>query len=220
MNLLKIVEEAEKLIFPPDLYCICCGNYIDGSRTYSLCDHCMDHISWCLDEPVVIDGMKVIKAMNYGIYERSIIFGLKYNGKRYIARTAGEILADRLAQVGEDGDVIVPVPLHSEKERQRGFNQSALMGKYLGRLIDRPCLDRCLIRTRHTEAMRSLSPEERKRNISGAIDFNKKYGTIIRGKKVILLDDFYTTGSTASECRKALIDAGADSVIFLAFAAR
>ena len=83
-------------IYPDSLYCICCGNIIDGSRSYSLCDHCMTHLHWTLEDPVTIKGIRLISCVEYGIYERSIIFALKYDGHKYIADTIGEIMADRI----------------------------------------------------------------------------------------------------------------------------
>ena len=216
----KMLDRLERLIFPDRLYCICCGNYIDHTRTYGICDHCMDHIGWCNEPAEERMGMTFVKCMDYGIYERSIIFAFKYNGRRYIARNVGEILTDRLESLDIMADFIVPVPIHRKKERKRGFNQSILMGKYLSQRTGIEFLPRCLERTRFTEPMRGLGPGERKENIRGSIDFNSSYDRMIKNKKVILLDDFYTTGSTAVECRNALIPQQPSEIIFLAFAAR
>ena len=215
----KIIDKIENLVFPGKLYCICCGNYIDESRTYGICDHCMDHISWCNNPAERRQGMTFVKCMDYGIYERSIIFSLKYNGNRYIAKMVGEIMADRLKSLGISGDYIVPVPMYSGKEKQRGFNHAILMGKYLSKYTGIKMLPRCLIRNRETEAMRSLSPEERKQNIKGSIDFNPSYDKMLKNKKIVLIDDFYTTGSTALECRNVLLTQNPSEIIFLAFGA-
>ena len=90
-------DYALDLLYPPALYCSCCGNLIDESRTYRLCDHCMAHIRWDGAEPRYLDGMKILRCTQYGLYERTLIFDLKYNGKTYIARDIAEIMADRLA---------------------------------------------------------------------------------------------------------------------------
>ncbi len=219
-KLTKATEYALDLLYPPALYCSCCGNLIDESRTYHLCDHCIEHIRWDGAEPKNLDGMKILRCTQYGLYERTLIFDLKYNGKTYLARDIAEIMADRLALAEVDFDVIVPVPMWRRKERKRGFNQAALIGKYLGKRTGKPCLDHCLIRTADTRPMRGLSPTEREENVKGKFALSQKYGTMLEGKHVLLIDDFYTTGSTARSCYQALLCGAPASVTFLAFAAK
>lgn len=216
----EYIDKGLGLLFPENLYCICCGNYIDETRTYGLCDYCMDHMGWNVSEPEERSGMTFLKCLDYGIFERSIIFDLKYNGKKYMARNIAEIMKDRLELAGIKPDLLVPVPLNKEKERARGFNQANLISKHLARLIGAENLPDVLIRTRYTRPMRGLGPEERAENIKGSIAFNEKYDKIAKDKSLLLIDDFYTTGSTALECRKALEPAQAEKIIFIAFAAR
>ena len=213
-------EAALDLLYPSALYCNCCGNLIDQSRTYHLCDHCIAHIRWDGAGPKNLDGMKILRCTQYGLYERNLIFDLKYNGKTYIARDIAEIMDDRLALAEEDFDVIVPVPMWRGKERERGFNQAALIGKYLGKRTGKPCWDHCLVRTAPTKAMRGLSPTEREENVKGKFALSEKYGTMLEGKRVLLIDDFYTTGSTARACYQALQEGAPQSVTFLSFAAK
>ncbi len=220
MNVRSIGNAALDLIYPPSLYCSCCGNIIDESRTYNLCDHCISHIRWDASPIKEIGGLKVLRCTEYGLYERTLIFALKYNGKTYIARDIAEIMADRLALTDVSADVIVPVPLYAAKERQRGFNHAALIGKYLGRLISKPQAAHGLLRTDNTLPMRGLNPTERRQNVKGKFAVNEKYVKMLKGKSILLIDDFYTTGSTALECYAALKGAGALDVYLLAFAAR
>ncbi|MBR3785443.1 MAG: ComF family protein [Firmicutes bacterium] len=222
-RLTRLAEAALDLLYPPALYCSCCGNLIDESRAYHLCDHCIAHFRWDGEEPREVDGMKMLRCTQYGLYERTLIFDLKYNGKKYLARDIGEIMADRLALAELDFDVIVPVPMYERKERERGFNQAALIGKYLGKRTGKPCWDHCLVRTEATRPMRGLSPTEREENVKGKFALSEKYDTMLEGKRVLLIDDFYTTGSTARACHEALLSGtgGAPaSVTFLAFAAK
>lgn len=216
----SMVEQTMDAIFPQSLYCICCGNIIDKSRNYSICDHCMEHIRWNGDEPRDIDGMQVYRCVDYGIYERSMIFALKYDNHRYIARDIGRIMGDRMkAERILDHHLVVPVPLHPNKEALRGFNQSELIGKYFAKEMGWS-MESALIRTRETKAMRGLGPEERGRNIEGSISLIKEKIDLIRNKDIMLVDDFYTTGSTAGECMRALSAANPRSVSFIAFAGR
>ena len=216
----KGFEFVLDLLYPPALYCSCCGNLIDETRTYHLCDHCIAHIRWDGSPVKEVHGLKMIRCVQYGLYERTMIFSLKYNGKTYIARDIAQIMADRLKLAEVDFDVIVPVPMHAGKERKRGFNQAALMGKYLGKLTGKPAIDHGLVRIADTKPMRGLSPTERQENVKGKFAFDKKYVKMLEGKRVLLLDDFYTTGSTARACQEALEAANPADVIFLAFAAK
>lgn len=237
----RVVETLLDLLYPPHLYCICCGNLIDATRTYHLCDHCMAHIRWDtaplqqLEKPVAetaelqctaqdadsgIPEMQKLRCVQYGLYERTLIFSLKYNGKKYIARDLAQIMADRLALAGLAFDLIVPVPMFFAKQQQRGFNHAALMGQHLGKLVGKPCYAKALLRTEHTLPMRGLSPTERKLNVKGKFALNRKYASALKGKRILLLDDFYTTGSTAEACFAQLCEASPSAVYFLAFAAK
>lgn len=213
-------DRVMDLLFPSALYCICCGNLIDETRTYHLCDHCLSHIRWDGSDVRSIRGLKTLSCTRYGLYERSLVFALKYNGRKYIARELAEMMRDRLILAEAEFDVIVPVPMFSEKERRRGFNHAALMGGYLGTLTGKPCFAHGLLRTSDTLPMRGLGPSERRSNVKDKFACNEKYVTMLKGKRVLLLDDFYTTGSTAGECFRALKTAEPKDVLFLAFAAR
>ena len=215
-----IKDKICNLIYPPSLYCICCNNIIDDTRTYSLCDHCMEHMQWSGYEERNIDGLKILWCTEYSLYSRRIIFSLKYNGKKYIARTVAEIMSDKLAFEELDFDFIVPVPTSPEREKQRGFSHMGLIGHFLSEETGKKCLEDGLLRIRDTRPMRGLNPTERKENIKGTIAFNEKYDRILRNKKILLIDDFFTTGSTALECYKMLLKGEPAEVTFLSFAAR
>ena len=215
-----VLEGLSSIVFPQSLYCICCGNIVDDTRSYSVCDHCMERIRWNADDPKLVDDMAVMKCVEYGIYERSIIFALKYDGHRYIAREIGKMMADRLRASGLSGThIIIPVPLHEDKQIERGFNQTELIGKYLSEETGWDMVN-ALVRRRATRAMRGLGPEERSKNVRGAMKLRKETIDLIRNKDIMLIDDFYTTGSTARECKRALSLTAPKSISFLAFAGR
>ena len=220
ITLKGLAEATLNLIYPPDLYCVCCGNLIDGTRTYHLCDHCIRHIVWDRGEPSEKDGMKMMRCAVYGIYERTLIFSLKYNEKRYIARVIAEIMRDRLAGSGFSYDVIVPVPMSRKKMSKRGFNHTALIGKYLSTLTGVPMIEDAVLRTRDTRPMRGLSPTEREWNVKDSMELNQLRKEQLARKRILLIDDFYTTGSTAAETRRALMECEPAEVYFLAFAAK
>lgn len=210
------------LIYPDPIYCICCENIVDETRTYGLCDHCIKHMVWDYNPPKDLDGMESMRCCQYGIYERTLIFSLKYKGRRHIARHIAEMMRDKLIHENRDRsyDVIVPVPLYKGKERKRGFNQTELIGKYLAKELMIDCLPEVLIRKKETRPMRGLSPQERTENVRGCFKLDYDFADLIRNRRVLLLDDFYTTGATAGECRRELMKGDPESVGFIAFAAK
>ena len=107
-------------------------------------------------------------------------------------------------------DLLLPVPLHIQRLKQRGFNQSALMAKTLGRTLKCPVSFDTLVRTRWTNPQTRLSREERLENVKGS--FSVEAAGRVKGKSVLLLDDVFTTGTTLMECSRALKKAGAREV--------
>ena len=151
----------------------------------------------------------MMRCVQYGIYERTLIFSLKYNGKKYIAREIAKMMRDRLREARIDFDVIVPVPMYAEKERARGFNHAALIGQYLGKEMGKPMVPDALRRTRQTRPMRGLSPEERKKNIAGSMAPGPdRAAALIRGKRVLLLEIKRRVSIQSNDLRKPLISRG------------
>lgn len=228
---MKAAEKAADFLFPWGTYCVCCGNFIDKSRTYCLCDHCIRKIRWGhvkVEGQIPVDSVRA--CMKYGLYERRLIFELKYNGHTYMARILAQILYDRLISDPDretaalfDADYIVPVPVHRSRMRQRGFNQAERIALHLGRLMGVEVLGKGLIRKTSTAAQRSVAGRERFANLEGA--FAPGFGSMealglrIAGKKLILLDDIFTTGATATHCALILKEAGAARVDVLTVAA-
>ncbi len=139
---------------------------------------------------------------------------MKYGGERARARHLGNLLVPAIGQLlaVEPEAVVVPVPLHPERERDRGFNQSLIFAKAALESIDRaPALDRdSLRRTRSTKQQVGLDVGERLQNVAGAFVAD---GDRIAARPVILVDDVMTTGSTLSACADALLEAGAAGVV-------
>ena len=225
MRLTKLITD---LVFPQRLYCNCCGKYIDETRTYGLCNHCIKCMSFVITDLKDIDNKEYFNSaaavMGYGLYERQLIFGLKYNGKTHLAREISDIMKDALLAKlggGEEcpwlyDDYIVAVPLHKKKLKERGFNQAEKIGEHLSRAIGIPILSESLLRVHETKAQRALSAKERRRNLEDAFEINPKALELLKGKNILLLDDIFTTGATAVSCSRVLLEAGANRVDFLA----
>jgi ComF family protein len=151
---------------------------------------------------------------------RSALHELKYSGERRLARPLGEAIARRWARVGQGASVVVPVPVHADRERQRGYDQAALIAGVAAEALKLPCL-RALERARATVAQFELGRDERAGNVAGA--FRLRRGALdatgatgaagkLTGHWVLLVDDVVTTGATLAACAEALEAAGAVAV--------
>jgi ComF family protein len=162
-----------------------------------------------------------VKAAAYGSYEgglRELIHLLKYEQIRPAANVLGRMLAEAIADLtpsfGNVNATVVPVPLHSRKLRQRGFNQSELIARAALKTMRagtrfelKPAL---LQRCRETQSQIGLSRHQRRENMRGAFVVTKP--EYVSGREVLLVDDVFTTGTTASECARVLRRAGASKV--------
>jgi ComF family protein len=160
-----------------------------------------------------------VKAAVYGSYEgglRELIHLLKYDGVRPAANVLGRMLSDAtvpLRPLFAEGPVmVVPVPLHVRKRRQRGFNQAELIARAAVKLDPsrRLELKPVLERLRETQSQIGLSRHQRRENLRGAFAVTEPEA--IRGREALLVDDVFTTGTTASECARVLHRAGAAKV--------
>ena len=144
---------------------------------------------------------------------RRIVHDLKYRYVRIAAPHMARLLAEYLERNPYPVDALCPVPLHSRRERSRGFNQSELIARKLSELTGVPIEDAALRRTRNTPPQVSVeSPEDRQRNTEDAFECLSDLG----GHRYMLIDDVVTTGSTMSACADALKNAGAANVWGLA----
>jgi ComF family protein len=215
-------DELLDLVYPPSLYCVCCGNLIDDTRTYGLCDHCIRHIMWDREPPEYYGGLgsRAVQCAQYGIYDRAVIFSLKYRKNRYVSRNMAEIMKDRLALTGFSPDVIVPVPVSPKRLRERGFNHMELVGRHMSEMTGIDMVPDALVRVKDTRPMRGLDPQQRRDNMAGAVAPGRGAADKIRGRSVLLIDDILTTGATAGVCVDALMSAGPEDVMFMAFSGR
>ena len=140
---------------------------------------------------------------------RDAIRLFKYRGKVALATPLARLMIDRLPLL-DAIDVIIPVPLHIERLREREFNQSLLLADRIGRYLDIPVSCTDLIRTTPSPAQTTLSRKERLRNLRGAFAVPRPES--VTGKHILLIDDVFTTGATVNECAKALRKAGSGNV--------
>lgn len=143
---------------------------------------------------------------------------LKYGGLTRLAKPLGNLLAEYQDPDFSlsDNDLIIPVPLHTRRLRERGFNQSLLLARQVSRRRSIPLNFTALHRARQTQPQTQLSGAERRKNVRGAFEVRKMEA--VEGKRILLIDDVFTTGATVQECASVLREAGVIEVHVLTLA--
>lgn len=141
---------------------------------------------------------------------REAVHALKYQGRHGIAATLAALLAPVLVPLLREGDLVVPVPLHPSRERERGYNQAARLAAELTYLHPVEVVPAALRRTRDTAQQTTLSGTQRAANVRGAFTATSP---LVAGRRVWLLDDVCTTGATLGACAQAVRQAGARQVM-------
>jgi ComF family protein len=184
------------MIGPP--ICPQCGK---PESTGTLCSSCQN---W----QAAIDGIR--SPFQFEGVIREAILQLKYRNLRALSETLAELLSDYLSTSPLPGEVLVPVPIHRKRLRERGYNQSSLLAQKLGKLVGLPVIDDSLSRQRHAlPQTQSKTVAERRNNVAGAFTCRDQR---LKGRQILLIDDVATSGATLNACATALKAAGAISV--------
>lgn len=224
----SIGEVIVNFFFPK--WCVGCGKQGDY-----FCDKCSRHLARihaplcpqcgrpqtnstlcpsCVCYAAAIDGIRAPFRFEGPI--RQAVHDLKYRNIRVLAKPLASLMYDYMSSQNLAGDVLVPVPLHSKRLKERGYNQSGLLARELGRLTRLPVTDGCLVKHRHTaQQAKTSSLKERLENVA---DVFACKGTRLKGLTVLLIDDVATSGATMNAAAVALKAAGASSVWGLAIA--
>ena len=197
-------ERRKKVVYVSEPCCKKCGKPIRNEQE----EYCFD---CSLQKHIFTEGRSLYVHKSPVL---EAVYALKYhNRKIYASFFAGE-LAEHYGSylIRKRIDLIVPIPLHKRKQRQRGFNQAELVARELGRLAGIPVDTRSLKRIKDTDPQKNLNDKKRRHNIRGAFSVQ---GNVVIRKNVLLVDDIYTTGSTMDEAARVLLCAGAENVCFL-----
>ena len=149
---------------------------------------------------------------------------LKYQNRPFLGQKWGQMMGTYFAKMDEfrriTPDLVVPVPLAKIRHLERGYNQSAWIGKGLSETLGVPLHESLLTRVQHTRSQVTLNHDERWRNVASAFALHspEKLEVELRGKHILLVDDVLTTGSTLAAASRPLFDAGAASVRCVTFA--
>ncbi len=166
----------------------------------------------CRQFPLTIDGMRAVAYFEGAL--RQAIHAFKYQRRVDLAPLWGEMLAVYARAESISYDVIIPIPLHRERERARGYNQAALLARALAAPRTAIIWEDALTRTRATRPQMELDAAERRANVRDAFAASAR----VRAHRVLLIDDVCTTGATMEACSVALKNQGAQSVWGLALA--
>ncbi len=242
---MKFLSQLIDIIYPPR--CHICGRFVspdeDRVSSHHLCDDCLadltpithpictvcglpfstrkgeDHLCEnCLRKRPWYDSVRAPYLYSGPLVEA--IQRFKYGSETQLTSSLGTLLSSFAIELVPNpltaDSLTVPVPLHIRRLRERGFNQSLLLAKVVATDLGTQLDYLSLVRIRHTRAQTGLRKEERRKNVKDA--FSIIYPEIIKGKKILLVDDVFTTGYTLNECARTLKKSGAMVVICLTLA--
>ncbi len=208
------------LLLPPT--CPGCGR--EGP---AVCDMCLAHMGRRVDEPPGVPvGLQ--SSQPRGIVQlewcasfngpaRASVHALKYDGELRLVAPLAELMAARWRRASVGGDFLVPVPVHAERRRQRGFDQAELLARGVGERLGLRVVG-ALERAARTTAQHQLGRGARQSNVSQAFGVAPRHTKEISGRWLVLVDDVVTSGATLAGCARALYEAGAFAVSALTLA--
>ncbi len=190
--------------------CPVCGEFIGCMDRF--CSKCMDNLNYTERNESINGAKSFTTAFLYDENIRPAIMlmkdGICGNADYALGNSLADVLEEQ--QVHKRIDVIIPVPMFRSDMLKRGFNQSELISDVIGKRFDIPVSAEAVVKNRRTEQQKNLNREMRMQNLAGAYDV--RYPEEISGKRVLIVDDVSTTGSTLTELTALLLAAGASEV--------
>ena len=231
-----------EVLFPPPPVCLCCENTYLYSRISHLCNSCLSELSFRRKPKVrpetLTDGdfpfqtltsdrdqlssVEIISPLNYRGEARRLIRDLKYRGLMEAALPLSELMSAVWRNAAGDfsfSSLLLPIPLGSQRQKERGFNQAALLTALVGQDLGLHFREDILLRRRETPALFDLTPVQRREVLSGAFRLRPGTEMFLSGQRILLIDDIVTTGSTLREAAGLLKARGALEVRALTAAA-
>ncbi len=233
---MKLFEKFLDVLYPNDISCIICGDDIFNDNLYCVCEKCKTNLPFIKGKVCKRCGLPINSMANYcdrcqrhqHSFDRAVatfyyrdeiarcIKELKFENCRYFAKHLAKFMADTYIENNFDCDVIVPVPMHINRLKERGFNHSELLAYHLSEFVQIPLDTQSLVKCVNTKTQVKLNYEQRQKNLINSFKVvNRK---AIKGKNVLVVDDVFTTGSTMDNCAKALKSAGANKIFCISIA--
>ena len=234
---MKFADKLNEVFFPSGIKCLICGDDIPEGSRFPVCENCAPkrNLTFCLtcgrNMSVGSQYCTNCKSKEWSfrkarapfVYDgeiRHLIHRLKYGGHKYLAQEIAVYLADAYFEYGLMSDIITFVPMFHKKMKRRGYNQAEELAVALGEKTNTE-VRTLLIKTIQTKSNARLNAAERSKSIKDTIDIvrdEKGHSVDLKDKRILLIDDVFTTGATAQECAKALMKAHAAEVNVLTLA--
>ena len=217
----SIIGAFLDFVYPP--LCLVCGALLSHG-TEHVCDACRSSIALAKDHPALIEEISAkLRSSVDGVQApfvfqktgplQTLVHALKYEKIEAVGMWLGERLGEELVRSGHRPDILIPVPLHKAKERERGYNQSVLIAMGCARAAGGRVLPAAVRRTRNTRTQTKLSIEERKMNVTDVFEVDGSIRDELPGATVLIVDDVITTGATIGACAKVLRATGANRLL-------
>lgn len=212
---MKLFRALLGLLYPPK--CPFCGRILERGEA-GMCALCEGALPWTDGPGGPVEGCDAcLSPLWYRDGAREAVHRYKFNGAAAHAALFGELMAQCLADRWDGTvDLVTWAPLHPKRKKRRGYDQAELLARRVGEISNVPVLPTLEKIRAAGEQSRLQTEEERRANIAGA--YRAKPGLDLSGKRVVLVDDVVTTGSTLGECAACLRAAGADIVVALTLA--
>jgi ComF family protein len=220
LGMLAPMQRLLDLLLPPS-----CGGC--GREGTALCDACRSLLGRRLAEPAGVPlglahgqpgGLVQLEwCAAYSGPARACLHALKYDGEQRLAAPLGRLMAERWRRAGIGGDVLVPVPVHAARRRERGFDQADLLARAVGSELGLPVVP-AVVRAARTKAQHALDRSARAANVGRVFSVPASRAAAVSGSWAVLIDDVMTTGATLTGCAGALRAAGARAVSALTLA--
>lgn len=193
--------------------CPFCDKEIEWDKYF--CDSCYTKLNFIDTAKTDTDVGEIIAVCAYDDAAKTIVYPMKDDNNGYAMWAAARLICDRLEAAGESFDVVTSIPMLKADYNKRGYNQTLLMAKEISEIMGIP-LSKGIAKIKETKSQKGLRGKARRTNLIGAFKVSKPQD--FSGKRVLLIDDICTTGSTLSEVRKVIMSAGAESVTCAVFA--
>lgn len=221
-HLARLCQAGLDLIFPPrcagchrggTLLCSACLATMQPLST-AYCQHCCTPLAQpampcpsCQSHPLQLHGLRCVNLHRAAL--RTTIHAFKYQGERRLAEPLGLLLAQAFLHYNLHADALIPLPLHAQREQERGFNQATLLARVCATHLKVPYLEGVIVRQRSTRAQVGLTAQQRRQNVSGAFVLTPDASSRLHVyQKVVIIDDVSTTGATLEACAAPLYQAG------------
>ncbi len=233
----NLKEFILNLIYPKHIKCIFCDEELDERAKFDTCYKCAGNLPY-ITRPCLRCGKQInegndlvcydCKKVNYSFisahsvfeYKDEIISAVhkfKYSSQKFLYEPFAEYMCEKFATLNLSPDIITAVPLHINRERERGYNQAKLLATFISKKFNMKYLDLCE-KIKDNTSQTELDYKMRQENVKDVYKLLKNERKFIKGKSILLIDDIFTTGATTNEISKLLKSAGAKEINILTFA--